>query len=172
MILETVRLCAAALADPTSGVNAQLATVPRDTGDPQPANVSVVEETTTGWVTRDIVPQDLTVTYVAVAQSGDLVMAGENMALYRAATVNLSVRVIAPISTSANATRALHYTTRAVQRALRVWLADASSAARTDNQVFVEIAESWTQSPVFDAVEDRLSVVTLTLSLRVRDNAP
>jgi hypothetical protein len=172
MILETIRLLAAALADGTTGINAQLATVPRDSGDPQPPNVTVVEETTSPWAARGVNPQEITTPYAVVSQAGPLVMEGEAVATYRKGRLSVAVEILSPKSASAEATRALLYTARAVQRAVRVWLADASSALRTDNDVYVEIAEQWTQSPVVPFAADSMTLVELQFDLLLRDTAP
>lgn len=165
-------MAADALRDPTTGVAAQLAAVPIDGADARPPAPVVVDESSTPWVARRRVPADWRTPTVAVMQAGAATMAGEAIATYRSVDVTLGVQIVAPLVASADAIQALHYTVRATQRALRVWLRDASEAARTRGTVYVERSEAWTQGEVESSDEDGVSVVTLTVTLTVRDTEP
>lgn len=57
MIVAAVRELADWLSAAPAGVNAQLATVPRDVGDPVPPSVTVHDETRESWVARGVVPR-------------------------------------------------------------------------------------------------------------------
>lgn len=60
MNVAAVRQTADWLADATTGVNALLASVPRDVGDPAPPDVTIYDETTAPWVARLSVPRGKT----------------------------------------------------------------------------------------------------------------
>lgn len=58
MIVDLVRQVADWLADPSTGVNVQLASLPDDVGDTTPPNVTVADETRDAWVARGVVPRE------------------------------------------------------------------------------------------------------------------
>jgi hypothetical protein len=60
VIVAAVRQVAAWLADGTTGVNALLASVPKDVGDPTPPSVTIYDETTAGWVAGGTIPRGKT----------------------------------------------------------------------------------------------------------------
>jgi hypothetical protein len=55
VIVAAVRQVADWLADLTTGVNALLASVPKDVGDPAPPNVTIYDETRDAWVAVGVV---------------------------------------------------------------------------------------------------------------------
>lgn len=58
MIVDLIRQVADWLADPSTGVNAQLASLPDDVGDATPPAVTVVDSTRDAWVARGVVPRE------------------------------------------------------------------------------------------------------------------
>lgn len=57
MIAAAVRQVADWLGDGTTGVNALLASIPKDVGDTAPASVTIYDETREPWVARGTVPR-------------------------------------------------------------------------------------------------------------------
>lgn len=69
MIAESVRIVAAWLADATHGVNALLASVPKDGADAVPASVTLYNEVTHPEIARGQVPDTLPALIVTVSPS-------------------------------------------------------------------------------------------------------
>lgn len=59
MIVDAIRLLAGWLADPDTGINAQLAQVPRLETEPAPAAVTLYNEIDDPWVARGEIPRSL-----------------------------------------------------------------------------------------------------------------
>ncbi|MDB4906366.1 MAG: hypothetical protein JWO05_1150 [Gemmatimonadetes bacterium] len=58
MIVDPLRLLVEWLSDPATGINAQLAAVPRDGGEPAPAAVQFFHELAQPWVARGAIHRD------------------------------------------------------------------------------------------------------------------
>ncbi len=176
MMVEVIRLVADALADASTGVNAQIATLPLRSGESAPTLIaSIVDETRTGWVARGEFPRDSLASgpVLAVYQAGDVSMDGERTATHRDVVLDIGVRLIAPAELSESGTTQLLDTLRAVQRALRVMLSDAQQIAlRTENSVQIQVAEVWRQTPIVAVEDDAIVTASLLATLNVRDQAP
>ncbi len=175
-MVEVIRLVADALADPTTGVNAQIAAMDLRAGDTRPAPIAaIVDETRTGWVSREKLPRELLSTgpILSVLQVGDAVMDGERVAVFREILVEVGIRLAAPADLSEDGTTQLLDTFRAVHRALREMLRDANAdSLRRSNEVEILTTEAWRQSPLVAVLDDAVVTGTLIVTFTVRDNAP
>lgn len=161
MFLEPVRIVADWLADATNGVNALLARVPRDAGDPVPPAVTIYDETRHGWVTRATVPR---FDGSGIALPGLMVLAHQQTELQpedptdadRWLRPQLLIRYVDREVASEQGAAAASYTYRAVVGALDRLADNAHAAARTRNGIELAgrlqchyVAQS---SPLGDAV--------------------
>lgn len=137
MSLELPPLLADWLADATFGVNAILATVPRDGGDPLPPNVTVYDEVRDPRCARRIIPPEMVPPghpAIAVYQSAEAVyplarpQRGRLGGAFIEGTATYLVLYIQRESDSVAAASAARYTLRAVLHSL-VLLHDAKSGA-------------------------------------------
>lgn len=147
MELEVVRTIAEAMADPVTGINAILAGVPRDAGDPAPPLVTIYEETTDDWVADRQLPHELLEADVAggaallaigVASETDF-QNGDGTAEVRAADdtgeVTLVIYYGTATSAPALAVRDALYTMRAVRRWFNWFFQNDQGQARERNSV-------------------------------------
>jgi hypothetical protein len=167
---ELVRIVADWLEDGTNGVNAQLALVPRDGGDPQPVNVLVYDETRDNRPARGRVPEGaaelpaITValqglTHLTEQVTDDGYLAAEIVVQYAAKNVD-----------AWKAKRDGNYTLRAAAWSLRkLRRTDGNAAARLRNSVALIGIDPVRFDPWFERVDDTLVVGTLTVPVTARD---
>jgi len=174
MILEANRIHADWLADPTDGVNALLATTPRDAGDAQAADLeTITDETRDGDVARGELPSTLP----GIAVSTDVVddVEGQVMVVTRDGRVKLRIRVGLDNADTAEGMRDLSYYLRTVVRSLnRLYDADANDAARTRNEIYLETCHDLTFA--IARTKDPAGVVTVAgyvfTTVQMRDLNP
>lgn len=176
MILETVRINADWLADATNGVNAMLATVPRDAGDPQPAAVAVRDATRDGVVGRRQIPHASSGApelFVNFEPDGLTDMDPEVWTTYRDCdALPISIRYVVENAATEAAMRDAYYTLRAAQKSLRRLNENTNAAATVRNQVeLVELVRLRHSYP-FAPVSDKVVVAALVAIYMVRDLAP
>lgn len=174
MILETARMVSEWLADPLGGVNALLASTPRDPGDAEPADLATVtDETNDSDVARGDLPANLPAVAVSIDSIQDL--DGQVMTITADGHVKVRIRVAVENPTTADAVRDLSYYLRTVQRSFRRFMAlDANDPARTRNGIYLEsclsmqLAIVWTK----DQVGGSTVAGYLFPILQLRDLAP
>lgn len=165
---EVVRIVSTWLEHATYGVNAQLDVVPRDGGDPQPADVTVMDETSDPRAGRGRIPED-DVPVVTVAMQGmthlteqvtdDGYLAADLIIQYAARNVEMW-----------KAKRDGNTVLRAVCWSLRyLRRREANDAARLRNNVALIAINPIRFEPWFERVEDTLVVGTLTVPVTARD---
>lgn len=185
MRLELVRITADWLKDTTYGVNAKIPGVERDAGDavppliadwtPEsgPATIAVFDETRHDWVARKQAPPARPALYVMAEGGVDL--AGE-VGTYIRDTTRPAVVIIRYVSDKAD--RAVQitdaeYTLRAVVRSLRELMRNANVAARTRNNVAIELMQDpVTLAPVIEAVGEYRVTGAVVVNYQARDCAP
>lgn len=135
MFNEPVRILAAWLAHATLGVNAKLATVPRDGGDPLPTSVTIVDETTNGSLARGRLPETPRPILTVEIYRWDALEPVPSQGVLRDFDVTLLIRFGDTEAQSETGKRDAHYTMRAVQMSLAELWKESNSASRTRNNV-------------------------------------
>jgi len=160
MILEADRLVADWLADPTNGINAQLALVPLDGSDVKPVDLATItDETRNDTVARG----EPAAPYPSLSVSVDSVtdLDGVAQVLTRDGKLKVRMRVAVDTNVTSNAIAAVSYYLRAVLASFRVLCTDAHNAARLRNGVYLE-----TVLDVVEAIDvpkpDQASVTTVS----------
>lgn len=148
MIIDVLRQVADWLADPTTGVNAQLLLVPQDPSEGAVPPVTIRDETRAGWVGRGVVPRERVaggpLLLVRLGQEGaDVPLAGAGAFPRQSVPVDIWY-LAARVETDLVVTHAVQ-TLRAVQRVLALEFTDVMGA-RTRNRTDLE-------APVLGRVE-------------------
>lgn len=176
MIVELLRMVADALRDPNTGVNAQLAGVPRDAADVAPPAVAEVldasaedrrmedgDKSAAGW------PKLL------VLEDQPSPFDGEVGTRHRDGQVRVTVVYLPRDPGAAGVAAASSYTRRAAARAVRGLLRNDSAPARTRNSVYLVAAvpqTGLTWRPPSDKIGELRHAGALTWTFDVRDQAP
>lgn len=166
---EAVRLVADWLEDGTNGVNALLASVPRDGADPLPTSVTVNDETRDNRIARGRVPESGLPVVVVLSQAATVldqsVVTDDGFF-----AVDLVIQYAAKDLDAYEAKRDGNYVLRAVMWSLRrLRRTDANAAARVRNQVaLIDLGpirlESWVEQ-----TEDLVIVGSLVVPVTLRD---
>lgn len=184
MRLELVRMTAAWLKNVTNGVNAKIPGVERDAGDAQPpliadwtpesgpATVAVFNEADHEWVGEKNAPPASPALYVM--GEGEIELVGEVMTIHRRTTrdVPILIRYITDKADKAGSKRDGEYTGRAIARSLRELLRQENDAARTRNNICVEVATGITYVPHVEMVGSCRSTGAVVVFYRAIDAAP
>jgi hypothetical protein len=134
VILEGVRMAAEWLADATDGVNALLATVPRDGGDDVPPSVTIRDEYGYGACARREVPDPLLAGPELWVFTNNLAqLAGEPTTVFAEGRPELVVAYVTQDVDTSEALEDASYTLRAVLWSLRRFATQASSARLRNN---------------------------------------
>jgi len=169
MINETLRRATAWLQDATYGVNAQLAAVPRDAGDAQPANVVVFadeashEDAALGR-SPETVPA-IVVTVESARMINDQVVheVGDG-------EVVLNLRLYVADVDAKDAKRDASYYLRALSWCVRKWVAQSpGGSARTKNSVQIVEIGAMEFNALYESKDDRIVAGGARLALTVRD---
>jgi len=167
MILETIRVLADALADPATGINAELEALPLDTGDSEPPKVAAVLDETRHEVDAALDWPVLTVTLEAPAE-----VAGGVGAVYRDGTVILGVRYVTADTDMERVGQDTLYTLRAMVRVVRGLMLNARLADRQRIGVTVQVCQGLTYGPLEEDSGEGVATGALVAEFRVRDGAP
>lgn len=174
IVLEAVTMVADALGDDTIGVNAQLASVPRITGDTTvPADVAYIgDEFRDDRVNLRKPPPSVPAIYVV--RDGPLVLKGEVATTYRDAKVPypISIRIFTKHVNGAEDTRYNEYYGHAVMRCICDFLDNDSHAFRNRNSVHLIAADEMLWTPWREEVGQTIITGVVGLTLFMRDNAP
>jgi hypothetical protein len=176
MILETLRAWTDWQQNATYGVNALLAAVPRDAGDPVPGNVATfVDETRNGPAARrripDVVPALVTRLHLTGALDPSV---GPNVA-HRDAEVAVATWYADRNVATENGNRSCLYVLRALQRSLAKFVDPsiaAANTARTRNGITIYNVTALQHVTTFDTIEDTDILGALFVTFKVRDTAP
>jgi hypothetical protein len=163
---------------PTYGVNALLAGVPRDAGDPVPPNVTVTDETRDAVTARGKGAQQITesgaqlqvLLFEDYEKEPELVTLGEEV--QDSSELQVLIWYRRPDNaTPAIAKRNASYTMRAVTRSLNRLMMNVSAAARERNQVQLVSLQGFRRVPVL-VTNDPLATSAIVLTCQVRDESP
>lgn len=172
MKLETIRLVAAAAADPTLGVNAMLAGLTLMTGDPRPANVTIYNAADHGWVARRMIPEEASgITFPALAVF--LVKSStfdEVPSQVRDGHLPIGLAYVENASDSAKGNRDAMYTEMAILRFLARLESPAADSLRQVNDVGLVYPDSTEQPPVDQPWGSGLVTALTITTWTVRDN--
>jgi hypothetical protein len=168
-MLEVVRIVAGWLEDESTGVNALLPSVPRDGDDPQPDDVTVLNEAddnipATGRLPLEVVPA-LVVHHTGVRWAEEQPVAGA----IRDGEVDVLIRYQTADVETAAAWATTSYVLRAVERCLR---GHVYGLQETMNEVTVYQITSLGRARIDAAMEDTIVTSGVTVTLRIRDGAP
>lgn len=138
MILEANRMLSDWFQVATYGVNALLASTPRDAGDGQPTNLATItDETRDGNVARGELPATLPALAISVDHIKDL--DGMVVVITRDGKLHVRLRVGVDNAVTEDAIRDLSYYLRTVIRSFRSFFEHADPATqRTRNGVYLE----------------------------------
>lgn len=172
MIVETIRTWTDWLKDPTYGVNAQLANVPKDAGDPVPTNIAFI-----GDQTRDKVvaqwkePQDFPALYVTM--DGPAVGAGEVGTIHRDYdSVVVAIRYLVRNPDAEEALRDTFYTLRAIVRSVKDLAHNDQAPQRTRNGIYIGTVKSIAYGQWREGVGNATATGVVTITQDVRDSSP
>jgi hypothetical protein len=161
MRADVISMAADWLADTTSGVNALLSKVPKDTGVSTPANVSIADETRHGWVARGETPraESLDGPVIAVFLKEPIVYEwNEDGAAqrYHTARVALGMAYYASNVTSETGNIAESITLRALRGSLVLFQEQLSKASREKNKVRIDRLVGIEEVPSLNNKEDSI----------------
>ena len=172
MEVEAIRLIADQLADPTNGVNALLAGVPRYAGHTLPPNVTIYNEIERAELARRAVAKDAALTYPAlfVYEHGDASIEGHVQTDEQDCSIDVAICYAVKKSDTAKGSQDARYTMRAVRRSL-VRLNDASEKDTGTSCWFIDI-ERLRRLTLHADMEDAIVTLTLVATINLRDDAP
>ena len=172
MILEAARIVREWLGHPTYGVNAMLALVPRDGGDPAPPSVVAIEDEVTnpraavGRPATSLPALQVDVLGVDVIENQVVTDQGDGTCVVR-------IRYAAAKANVADAKRDGSYTIRAVAWSLRTLYRQSNEASRTRNSLRLLPARQGelTVRPYYEELDDRVLVGVCLAPYALRDFA-
>lgn len=170
-MIEPVRILADWLVNATHGVNAKLATVPRDAGDALPPSVTVYDETRNDRIGRGRVgdPEDTLPAVYVTLRNGSLLPESQVMddGFF---TADLLLRYCTRQTDASRAKQEAFYTLRAAAWSVRrLHRLDGADAARTRNSAVLTRVLTVTYEPTLEEVADALMVGTLIIPCEWRD---
>ena len=185
MRLELLRMAADWLKNPTYGINAKIPGVERDAGDAVPPNIAawtpgdggaatiaVFDQADHEWVLEKEAPPAVPAIYVVCELP--IEMDGEVMTIQRRTSRDVPVMLfyITDNSDKARALRDGEYTLRAAARSWRELMKNANYAARTRNNICLEVAKKVTYVPVSEKVGSYRAAGALVIDCQVKDANP
>lgn len=172
MILEATRIISEALSDSTIGVNAQLASLPKDAADSTPPRIiAVLDPTTNDDAAAGKAGLDFPVLLVTVGPIRD--MEGEVATVKRGAKLSVLVSYITHDYDKAQAVTNALYTLRAVQRTIRELMRNENISRRQRNNICLVACLGMEAESVKAAVGDGVFATgIMVLELQLRDLAP
>jgi hypothetical protein len=171
MLIETLRMVADALATGSIGVNAQLASLPRDsTDEAPPAVIGVFDSTRSAQVATGRYPNVFP--SLVVTLDGNVPLDGEVMSNIRQAAVTVLIRYITKDIASEQGNQATYYTLRAVQKALRDFLSNTHSDMRSRNDIHITVCDSMEHVELFQPIDDASCTGGIRATFKVRDIQP
>lgn len=172
MFNEVVRIPAAWWQHATLGVNAKLATVPRDGGDPLPTAVSFADETIDGDVARGVLPEDPRPVLTTEIYNWPRVMPFVSQGALRDFSVTILIRYGAHNAKSEEGKRDAHYVMRAVLMSLNELMKGENATARQRNNVQLYELTDVKPATLYARVEDRDIAGGVLLTFNGRDIQP
>lgn len=177
MNLEPLRIVTDWLGNATYGVNAKLATLPRDAGDSAPPSVQLIaDETRSGPVARDRIPIPATpgpvLTLACIEESIWNTVLEDKYRDCEALPIEIRYADLDKVVTQTG-TQNAYYTMRAVLRSLKDLMNDPGNAARQRNLVtLVNTSDLVRIRPTMKEIEDKIIVASMSVTFGFRDEAP
>lgn len=170
-MIDIVRVFADWAEDATYGVNALLASVPRDGDVALPPNVTVMDETRDESVAFGMAPKGITATtpVLLYSLSDGLQQQYPSAQPFPDFTAELIVRYAVSQSVGATGVAAALVTMRAVWRNIALLGREQSANARVRNSTQVLSFENMRFSQLYTALDDRAVLAGLALTVRCRD---
>lgn len=175
MRLEALRLVTAWLNDDTSGVNAQLASVPRNGGDALPADFALIADSTEwSWAAMGIRPDVEGFTPCLLLRAGRSAQLDAHSHVgKRDGVVEILIAYHDTNSNIINALRDAEYRLRALERSIDDLFTVATAADRLMDSVAIWYLESALEVETpFVPLDDKTIAGGLRLTLKMRDTAP
>lgn len=173
VILEPLRIVTDWLGDATYGVNAKLAVVPRDAGDPLPPSVQLIaDETRSGPVARDRIPTPPApgpvLTIACLDESNWNTELEDKHWDCEIFPIEIRYADLDKVI-SQDGTRNAFYTLRAVRLSLKDLMLDPGVAARKRNGVeLVNTTDLMRFRPAMKVLEDKVVVAGMSVGFGVR----
>lgn len=180
MSVEALRLVAEFAAHPEFGVNACKASVPRDAADTVPPSVEIVEETTTGWVSRGETPREkgtaAPLLIFEVAQDAawePQVMTARNGARVSKAAIPIVVQYVARGKATEESIADASYTLRALRGVFAMFNEASQAAERGErNGVTVLRITDIRQAKVVAPKEDAIVLGAVFATVETLETVP
>lgn len=179
MELETCRAIATALADPTIGMNAQIATLVMDQGgDQRPSNVGIYNYFDDDWVAKRVLNIDearagnIVLPCVAVYLDRPPTYDPEVQTFYRDGVFPVAVSWFSISSDEVMKRRQASMINRAVLRVFTQFNSNANTAMRFRNNVNLFVAKSIDQYTPNEAWGEIILAAQTLITYRVREHLP
>lgn len=176
MELEAVRCVADWLKHATYGVNALLASTPRDGGDPVPASiVTIGDATRDGWAARKTTARDAATGqgYPAIAVYAEpQEFSGEVQTIVRDGEIDIVISYLDVDAATQTGNRDAMYVRRAILRSLKQLNANANAASRTRNSVTLQVCKRIRVASLNVPWDDAVLSAGVIVTYAVRDVAP
>ena len=174
MILEAVRIVADWLADSTNGVNALLASVPREADTAVPPAVTVFDSSRHGFVARGQIPESIERLPALLVSPADQSMDQVSPAARpfpADTTITLLVRYATQRQDTAQAERDASLTIRAIWRSIGMLMQSnaTTEAARNRNSVQLWTVSSMQAATLYQDNQDTVVTGGVLVTCRVRD---
>jgi hypothetical protein len=172
MILESIRITADALADATIGVNAQLDSLSRDPGDPEPTHIVKVKDVTRD---EDAAKETMGLDWPILVVTADLPAQaeGEVGTIYRdAASVPVRILYVTGDADAAQAVREGLYVTRAIVKTIRELMRNENRSMATRNGIVVMATNSVTWGQLIQELPEGMITAQVVADYQVRDTQP
>lgn len=169
MLNECLRLASNWLQDGTNGLNAHLANVPREAGDPLPASITLFA---TEHQNEDAALVRLPTTTPAVVLTVESATAVRDATAHDVGdgSVTVAIRVSTSDVDALDAKRNGSYYLRALLWSLRRWITqDVNGAARKRNSLAITEIQSVEINSLFERVNDVTVIAGARVTLVVRD---
>jgi hypothetical protein len=165
MIVEVLRSLTDWLNDPTTGVAAQLALIPRDGSDPAPTVGLIADETRNNLVAQERAPAlpGIGVNLLTMPQ-----LDGEVATVTRDGIAEVLIRIYRRGADTKDLVRDSSYIARALIRSLRLY----NAGTRTRNSIDIYSCESLAIVPLMQTVEDAQVTHGVRGRWQFRDYAP
>lgn len=172
MTNEALRLTADRMQHATDGLNALLALVPRDAGDPLPPPiVKFADESRDEVVARLQLPKESPACVITI--DGGAVINDNVVQEIGDVDATVVVAISVDENESAEGSRNAGYYLRALAWVVRRWIKqDVNSTARKRNNVALLSIGRCELSPAFKQLEDRVIIGAMRIPMTLRDLAP
>lgn len=173
MLIETLRSVTDALATGSIGVNAQLASIQRDAGDPVPTSVVLITDQTRNFdLALGKTPTEQGYPMILVTINSPVDLKGEVVGTIRDAEIEVLIRYETQGTETDDLVRDTYYTLRAIERCLNQFHSNANASMRTRNGVHLQECLSMQHSTVETYEQGQQVLANISVKYLVRDTQP